>query len=187
MNLLFRLLLSLNATSLLVFVYLVQNNFDLYYFFPYAAPVLMLPGWISFPVYLIVPVLLTGVSIEWSKYLAKDSIQAQEERTKKEVLEIELANNIFLPSYLGYFFVALSISSWEALFFVYSLVFIFTFLSQALYFNPLFLVFGFDFYTVKTVNGASIFLISRSSYKTPNDVCVKKAFSINDFTFLEAG
>ena len=187
MNLLFRLLLSLNATSLLVFIYLVQNDFDLYYFFPYAAPVLMFPGWLSFPVYFLVPVLLTGFSIEWSKSLAKDSLQSKGMDVKKEVLEIELANNIFLPSYLGYFFVALSISDWGALVFVYSLVFIFTFLSQALYFNPLFLVFGFDFYNVKTVNGASIFLISRSSYKTPRDVRVEKAFSINDFTFLEVG
>ncbi|MBE0354513.1 hypothetical protein PPHE_a2181 [Pseudoalteromonas phenolica O-BC30] len=100
---------------------------------------------------------------------------------------IEHANNSFLPSYLGYFFVALSISNWETLFFVYGVLFIFTFLSQALYFNPLFLLFGFEFYNIKTKNGTAIFLISRNKYKKPNEIDIEKAHRINNYTFIERG
>ena len=95
------------------------------------------------------------------------------------------ANNSFLPSYLGYFFVALSVGNWETLWFVYGVLFIFTFLSQALYFNPLFLIFGYEFYNVKTKNGTAIFLISRQKYKTPSDIYISTAFRINNYTFIE--
>ena len=40
-----------------------------------------------------------------------------------------------------------------------------TYKSQALYFNPLFLLYGYDFYTITTSTGASIFLISKEKYK----------------------
>ena len=93
----------------------------------------------------------------------------------------------FLPSYLGYFFVALSINNWETLSFVYGVLFIFTYLSQALYFNPLFLLFGFEFYNIKTKNGTAIFLISRNKYKKPNEIDIEKAHRINNYTFLERG
>ncbi|HHT1064301.1 TPA: hypothetical protein ACTYAA_003754, partial [Citrobacter freundii] len=74
---------------------------------------------------------------------------------------------------------------WETLWFVYGVLFIFTFLSQALYFNPLFLIFGYEFYNVKTKNGTAIFLISRQKYKTPSEIDISTAFRINNYTFIE--
>jgi hypothetical protein len=124
---------------------------------------------------------LTGLSIALSSSLGRDSFKAG------EVESIEHANNSFLPSYLGYFFVALSVPNVETLIFVYGVLFVFTFLSQALYFNPLFLLFGFEFYNIRTKNGASIFLISRQRYKTPHEIEVATANRINDYTFIERG
>ncbi len=174
----FRLLLTLNATSLLVIVFLVQKGYALAYFFPHAE-LGRQPNAVSYLLYFLVPVSLTGVSILLSSLLGKD------EFLKGSVESIEHANNSFLPSYLGYFFVALSIGSWEALYTVYSVLFIFTFLSQALYFNPLFLVFGYEFYNNRTKNGTAIFLITRQRYKKPNDVDISAAHRINDYTFIE--
>ncbi|MDF4810936.1 hypothetical protein P3536_24165, partial [Vibrio parahaemolyticus] len=67
----------------------------------------------------------------------------------------------------------------------YGVLFMFTFLSQALYFNPLFLLFGFDFYNITTKNGAVVFLISRHSYKTPASIDISQARRINNYTFIE--
>ncbi|MGS0534495.1 hypothetical protein [Pseudoalteromonas sp. SaAl2] len=139
------------------------------------------PNFVSYLIYLAIPILLTGVSILLSKLLGSDAFK------KGEVGSIEHANNSFLPSYLGYFFVALSISNWETLGFVYGVLFIFTFLSQALYFNPLFLLFGFEFYNIKTTNGTAIFLISRNKYKKPDEIDIEKAYRINNYTFIERG
>lgn len=180
-NTAFRLLLTFNATSLLVIIYLVQKGHTLGYFFSSYSWIGQLSNIVSYLLYLSIPVLLTGLSILLSSKLGKDEFK------KGEVDSIEHANNSFLPSYLGYFFVALSIGSWEALFFVYGVLFIFTFLSQALYFNPLFLVFGYEFYNIRTKNGTAIFLISRHKYKKPDEIEIQTAHRINNYTFIERG
>lgn len=181
MNFIFRLLLTFNATSLLVIIFFVQNGCTLGHFFSNCPYIIELPNAVSYVVYLLVPILLTGISIFLCPFLGKDSFEAE------QVVEIEHANNSFLPSYLGYFFVALSIGSWEALVFVYGILFVFTFLSQALYFNPLFLLFGFEFYNIKTKNGAAIFLITSKAYKTPDEIKIDVAYRINNFTYIEKG
>lgn len=106
---------------------------------------------------------------------------------QNEFVEVQYANNRFLPSYLGYFFVALSINSVETLFFVYSVLFVFTYKSQALYFNPIFLLFGYSFYSIKDVSGKTIFLITKDKIKSPGGFSCEKAYWINDFTFIEKG
>lgn len=180
MNLIFRLLLTFNATSLLVIIFLVQKGYALDHFFPVLCPYLMdVSNYASYFIYLLVPILMTWLSIVLCPKLGKDEFKSG------AVVSIEHANNSFLPSYLGYFFVALSIGSAEALFFVYGILFVFTFLSQALYFNPLFLVFRFEFYNIVTSDGASIFLISRNKYKLPKDVVIETAYRINNYTFIE--
>lgn len=183
-NTAFRILLTFNATSLLVIIFLVQKGITLGYFLGgvnYLDWTVTLPNAVSYFFYLLIPVLSTGFSIWLSKYLGKDDFKAG------EVASIEHANNSFLPSYLGYFFVALSIGNWETLWFVYGVLFVFTFLSQALYFNPLFLLFGYEFYNITTKNGTAIFLISRERYKKPDDIQIPLAYRINNYTFIERG
>jgi len=181
MNVLFRLLLTFNATSLLLLIYMVQKGLTLAKLFPHCAYVAAWPNMVSYLLYFLVPILLTGLSILLSSKLGCDAFK------KGEVETIEHANNSFLPSYLAYFFVALSINNGETLGFVYGVLFIFTFLSQALYFNPLFLLFDFEFYNIKTTNGTAIFLISRYKYKKPDDIEISKAYRINNYTFIERG
>jgi len=181
MNLAFRFLLTFNATSLLVIIFLIQKGYTLGYFFPEYPPLLEWPNAYSYLIYLLLPVLFTWLSILLSSLLGKDSFE------QGSVTNIEHANNSFLPSYLAYFFVALSINNWETLAFVFGILFIFTFLSQALYFNPLFLLFGFEFYNITTKNGAAIFLISHQCYKTPADIEIAAAHRINNYTFIERG
>lgn len=183
-NAAFRVLLTFNATSLLVIIFLVQKGITLGHFLGgvnYLGWTVALPNAVSYLFYLAIPILSTGLSIWLSKCLGKDKFKAG------EVASIEHANNSFLPSYLGYFFVALSIGNWETLWFVYGVLFVFTLLSQALYFNPLFLLFGYEFYNITTRNGTAIFLISRERYKKPDDIHIPVAYRINNYTFIERG
>lgn len=179
MNIAFRLLLTFNATSLLVIVFLVKKGCKFEQLLPQYDAIANFPSYTSYVSYLTIPILLTWLSIILSSQLGKDNFEAG------KVTCIEHANNGFLPSYLGYFFVALSIPNVETLIFVYGILFVFTFLSQALYFNPLFLLFGFEFYNISTKNGAAIFLISHRSYKTPQEIDIKKAYRINNYTYIE--
>jgi hypothetical protein len=164
-----------------VIIFLVQKGYALEHFLPGNVWLERFPNAVSYFLYILVPVLFTGLSILLSSWLGKDVFR------RGEVESIEHANNSFLPSYLGYFFVALGVGNWETLWFVYCVLFIFTFLSQALYFNPIFLIFGYEFYNIKTKNGTAIFLISRHKYKKPDQIDIPIAFRINNYTFIERG
>ena len=166
------MLLTFNATSLLIVIYQIKAPF-LYRELQGVHQYLFNTG------LLLIPVLLTGLSILLSRGLGKDAF------TKGQVASIEYANNAFLPSYLGYFFVALSIPDLKTLMFVYVILFVFTYFSQALYFNPLFLIFGYKFYNVTTAEGAVIFLISKKNFRVPAEIDIPDARRINGYTFLE--
>lgn len=181
LNFIFRGLLTFNATSLLVIIYLVKEGITLGKLFSWLNQfswVISLPSFTSYFLYMLITIILTWFSIYLSPRLGKDTFESG------EILSIEYANNSFLPSYLGYFFVALSINNLETLFFIYIILFIFTFLSQALYFNPLFLIFRFNFYNVTNRNGVSFFLISRRSFRKPGQVALT-ASRINNYTYIE--
>lgn len=109
MNILFWLLLTFNATSLLVIIFIVQKGYTLSYFFDVTISQLswitVIPNMASYFLYVLIPIFLTGISLLLSKRLGKDEFK------KGNIISIEYANNSFLPSYLGYFFVALSVGS----------------------------------------------------------------------------
>lgn len=111
--------------------------------------------------------------------------------TKKESIEdnhidnIQSAKHIFLPNYLGYFFVALSIPNVESFIFVFCILFLFIYVTNEFYFNPFLLLLGYDYYYVTLQNTKrKLLLISQddlddlSSY---TDVHIKR---INDYSFI---
>lgn len=179
-NLLFRLFLTFNATSLILVVYLVKAQKVLNGLHPILNDI---PHFVSYILYFAVPVFFTFLSLLFSKLLINDSLE--EEEGISAIKEIEQANNAYLPSYLGYFFVALSVTYCDTLVFVFAILFLFTFLSQTLYFNPLFLVFGYHFYYLTTATNIKIFLITKKELKDPNKLNFPKLKRINNFTFID--
>lgn len=101
LNTAFRVLLTFNATSLLVIIFLVQKGYVLSHFVngvSWLSWTAILPNAVSYMFYLLITMLSTGVSILLSNKLGKDEFKSG------DVGSIEHANNSFLPSYLGYFF-----------------------------------------------------------------------------------
>lgn len=137
------------------------------------------PIWTSYIIFSIVPLILTLLSIAFKGMLSKDNINYN-------MQSIEDGNNAFLPSYLGYFFVALSVNSVETMVFVYLIVFIFTYFSQTLYFNPLFLLLGYRFYYMTTVNSVKLFIISKKEINTTRGLVFPELRRINNTTFIDA-
>lgn len=179
-NLIFRLFLTFNATSLILVIYLVKEQIVLNVIHE---SVVNMPYFISYIIYFLIPVLFTYLSLLLSNKLANESIEP--EKGIPAIREIEQANNTYLPSYLGYFFVALSIPYCDSLIFVFIILFLFTFLSQTLYFNPLFLIFGYQFYYITTINNVKIFLITKEKLKVPEGLSFPKLKRINNFTFID--
>lgn len=172
MNFIYRLFLAFNSTYLIIVVYLVKKDYYFNFLKSY-------PHYYSWILFIVTPILLTGISFLLVKALATDSLK------KESVTEIELANNTFLPSYLGYFFVSLSVNNTSTLIVVFLIIYIFTFLSQTLYFNPIFLLFGYNFYFLKTTANIKIFLITKQLLKKPGETGFNRLKRINNYTFID--
>jgi len=172
MNFIFKLFLTLNATLFLWVVFMLKNLDDLPDFHG-------IENWIWPPLLLAAPFLFSKISIILIPRLGRDQIKSD------NIVRLSHADSTFLPSYLGYFFVALSVSSYHTMIFVYGIVFLFSFFSQTTYFNPTFLVLGYRFFSLETKKGTTVHLVSRRNYKNPADIVDTSAFRINDHTLME--
>ena len=172
-NTMFNLMLSLSASAYVLVIFLIKENVTLPFFPPQLKHV-------SYIIYLCVPVIVAWLYLRLSRHL---SVCGMECRIK----EVELASHSFLPNYLGYFFVALSIPNTITMLYVYAVILAFTHLSKALSFNPLFLLFGYQFYFVTGEDGTRIFLITKQKMKAYQDVDLNNLRRVNDFTFIDMG
>lgn len=170
-NKLYNLFLTFNATSLMIVIFLIKQHCII---------INKAPNWVSYLIFISIPVLMTGLSLLCTRFLSTDSIEGN-------VKDLEHANNAYLPSYLGYFFVALSVPDVETLVFVFLILFVFTYFSQTIYFNPLFLLWKRHFYYVTTENNIKIFLITRKVLRKPSDVHFENLKRINNYTFIDNG
>lgn len=166
---LYKVFLTFNSTALMLVVFFANGEMK---------RILGLPKWgFVFGLCAII-FLMTRVSLLLSRFLSEDSIEI-------EIKELEAANNTFLPTYLGYFFVALSVIDVRAMIFVYGIVFIFTFISQAIYYNPLFLCFRYQFYYVTTENGVRCFIITKKKLRDKEDLTFSILRRINAVTYVD--
>jgi hypothetical protein len=169
LNRLYRLFLAINATSWVVVLFGIKEDWTVGIF----------PSWIFNGVLLLIPILLSFVSILLTVLLGKDNLN--------QCSDIEEVSNSFLPIYLGYFFVGLGVEKWQHLAYVYLIIVIFTYVAQTQYFNPIFLLFGFRFYNVTTNIGTKILLISRKPIRRAEELSFPQLQRINDTTFISLG
>lgn len=168
MRFLFRVLLTINATFWMVAVYIIKTEKSIF----------GIPCWILGVLLLVIPVVMSLTTIWISKLIEPEELSGCE--------EFALADNEFLPTYLGYFFVSLSISNITTMVILYIIVFIFTFLSQTQYFNPIFLLFGYHYYHILTPQGSRIFVIAHGKVmRNKKNILFCNLRRINDTTFLE--
>lgn len=167
MNFLFRFLLTLNATLWMIVVYALKAEWT------YQS----VPAWGIALLILCIPILLSALSIRIASKLGSDSIH--------ECSECSLADQEFLPVYLGYFFISLSVPDDITMLFLYIIVFVFTFISQTQYFNPIFLLFGYHYYHVLTPQGTKVFIIARGKViRNKNYLAFDNLRRINDTTYI---
>lgn len=173
MNLILRLFMTFSSVSFFLVVYLVQNKIDL---LPSLAAKIG-QSWVIFLLYTTIPFVLGGIAVGICKLLAKSEI--------KKAISLETSNNDFLANYLAFFFVALSINDATTFWIVLGMTLLFTFFSRVSYFNPVFLIFGFNFFYVHTGENVKVLLISRKKLRSPKSFEATSVRRINDYTFME--
>lgn len=184
MSYIFKLVLTLNSLLLIFSVYLVKNKIFINMLSVWISndslseTICQLPHYISHIAYFLIVVFSTFISLFLINYLSVDQI------AENSITTIETANDSFLPSYLGYFFVALSISDISVFAYVFMIIFIFILFSKLSYFNPVFLLFGYNFFHLTQDDGLKIVVITRRELKTPSEVEFLDLRRINNYTFI---
>ena len=123
MAVIYRLFLTIIALSLSGVVFMAKEDIAL---INMLHPLVKnTPHLVSFLTYIGICFLLAKFSLYMAKFLSSDSIE------QASIQKLEQANDTFLPSFLGYFFVALSIPNVELFFFVFGIIVVFVFFSRA--------------------------------------------------------
>ena len=163
----YRALLTLNATSWMLVVYGIKSQYKIY-------DVSTLETGLSL---LFIPIILSFLALICARWLDDDSLTCCRESS--------LVDNEFLPVYLGYFFVSLSVPDNITMGFLYGIVFVFTWFSQTQYFNPLYLLLGYHYYHVLTKERTRIFIIARGNViRNRKEMSFEHLKRLNDTTYL---
>lgn len=169
MNIAYEVLLTFNATSWMGIIYAIKEHWTIG----------KLPSWAFGIVLLLFPVFLSWISIIITRFLGSES-------SIGNCKEFCLADGEFLPIYLGYFFVSVGVSDNLTMLIVYLIVFVFTFLSQTQYYNPMLLLFGYHYYHVVTENGTKIFVIKKGKViRHIDNLTFRDLRRLNNTTFIE--
>lgn len=168
LNFLFRMLLSFSAISWMFAVYIVKTHTS-FFCLPAILVALACIGILIF---------IAALTLQLTKILEKDEME--------NCTTFNLVDNEFLPVYLGYFFVALSINDLYTLVFTYVMIGVLITLLDA-YFNPLFILLGYHYYQVTTSTNTQLFLICKSSERNPQNVTFKDLRRLNNRTYISHG
>lgn len=167
--LLYKLLLTLNATSWMIIIYTIKEGVTLW----------KIPSHLFGILLISIPIILSWLSLALSRFLGEESPVIN-------CKEFNLADGEFLPIYLGYFFVSVGVSEHFTMAVVYLIIFVFTFLSQTHYCNPIYLLFGYHYYYVYTETETNIFIIKKGQViRSIHDLTFEHLCRINDSTFIE--
>ena len=118
-------------------------------------------------VYAIFLLMLIGITALSLNFIIKklDKIKFK----KKQISSFEQANDFYLPIYLGYAFVAISLPPWKSFLLFFLLMLILLSKTRFFYFNPLFLILGYKFYFIDNVDKSKMLLITKKEVKVLSD------------------
>lgn len=163
-----RVLMSFSSTSWMLVVYAIKTDLKLWGLGEVLSSIALIAATVA--------VSLAVLSI--TKLMDNDDVEKSR--------EVSLADNEYLPVYLGYFFVSLSVDKNSTLIFVYVMILVLITMSDA-YFNPAFLLCGYHYYRVTTISGTEFFLICKSSVRNAGEIKNTKLKRINDRTYIYHG
>lgn len=179
LNFLFKLLSTISAMTPAFFVFFITNYTkycsDEINLFIKDNKLIFFAGYIG--VTLIIVLVLNCIFLKIASNLEGDGISG--------IISIEPVNDNFLPTYLGYFFVSVSITSlWVFSYFII-LVISFNLFSKIYFFNPTLLLSGYKFYHLVSTQGVKVILITKKDLRAVGDLSDGSYKRINDFTFIQ--
>jgi len=163
----YKLLLAFSSSSWVIAIYGIKEEWTF----------LCMPSWL-FAIFLIsAPLVLSSIALWLTRFFPNEEVD--------KCIECTDANPSFLSIYLGYFFIGLGIDKAQHLIFVYLVIFILTFVSQIVYFNPIFLIFRYRFYYVVTSDDTRIYVIAKKTIRNKEESSFQNLRRLDDSVFIE--
>lgn len=98
---------------------------------------------------------------------------------------IRPAESTYLPIYISYFVIALNFYSLYSLFVITVILIYCMNKTKIFYFNPILLIFGYNFYEVTTDKGVSLLIITKISNIKDKKILERQRFiRLNEFVFI---
>lgn len=132
-----------------------------------------------YAVYFLFLGMIIGITWKSIKFISKklDKIPF----VKDQIIMFEHANDFYLPIYLGYSFVAISLPTFKSFILFFILMLLLLCRTRFFYFNPLFLILGYKFYFLVNNDKSKILLITKKEIKKLDDI-----FDQSDITLKES-
>lgn len=175
-------MMNLASSLLIVSLYFIKAQVTLF-----SIGINWLDTILTMCVFLGTPLMLSGMFVLLTKVVSpKDSLRLP-------VQKVSSANKDYLPVYLSYFFVSLSIPgssqegiAYDVLVVFFLIIWTFTSLTTTYYFNPLLLLMGYKFYNVTSNNGIELFVISRRVIrKNETNITFPKLKKLTELVYIE--
>lgn len=99
---------------------------------------------------------------------------------KDQIIIFEHANDFYLPIYLGYSFVAISLPTFKSFILFFILMLLLLCRTRFFYFNPLFLILGYKFYFLVNNDKSKILLITKKEIKKLDDIFDSSDITLNE-------
>lgn len=179
MRALYSFFFTLVSLSLLAVIYLINKGIEIGTLTGWQVLDFDAPAWMSYLIYFGGSVLLTWLSSLLFKYFEKYDIP------KENVRCVESADGVFIPTYIAYVFVGLSVSGLTQLFFCYAILSIICFAAQTYLFNPAFYLLGYKFYFVTNSINKKLLVMTKKRILLSTTVDFSKLYRINDYTYVE--
>ena len=72
--------------------------------------------------------------------------------------------------FLSYFFIAMTINTWNEYFFIFSILTLFFFRTKLFYFNPIYLLLGYNFFYLTNEDKSKFLVITKKELKKPKNI-----------------
>lgn len=174
-----RLLLVIDSTILVIVIFLLKNYCSQYTetanncIIKNIGIVLLV-----FFVILLFIISLGKMSLKLTRNLSLDNL-------KPPYNDISDLNSSYLAAYLGYFFVGLSINDLLTLSIVYLIIVLLSYKTINQYYNPVFIILGYKFYSIKTKNNIVVLVITKRYIHSNNTLEFKHLRRISDGCFFD--
>lgn len=127
---------------------------------------------------ILMSIAIAKIAIKLTNYLDSDNLNPP----YKDISDL---NSSYLAAYLGYFFISLSINDYVTLVIIYFFLLYIAYKTIYQYYNPIFVLLGYKFYSIKTEKNIVVMVITKRYIRSNNTLKFNHLRRIHDGCYFD--